>query len=167
MSKEKYHFLVKVDSGNNDRLIPAMDEDKNFILGLEDGEMVKVSSGDVRSQWRHRKFFLLLKRVLEYLPDYLNDYDINNGINLTLSDRFKTPEVLLLELKLQLGYMDIHVSMDGRQIWTATSSISFACMGEAKFKEFVNECRGILTERFLPDISKEEFDNNFLSLIFD
>lgn len=155
MSKhEIYHLLVKTGTGIDDRLIGAQDDDRNFILSLGDGELVKCTTDDTRQLWRHRKFFLLLTRVIDYMSE-------------ELSERYPTPEKLLIELKLQLGYMDVHVTLEGREVWTATNSISFAAMGEAKFKRFVNECRDVILKRFLPDITEYEFDQNFMSLIFD
>ena len=150
----KEYLLVKTGGNDDPRLVPAFDEDRNFVLSLGDGEQVKIVAEDTRTLWRHRKFFALLTAVRDHLPE-------------ELSVQFPTVEKILIELKLQLGYMDVHTTLDGRDIWVATNSISFARTGEAKFKAFVFECRDVILKQFFPTMEVSEFDENFLSLMFD
>lgn len=154
MTHKKEYLFVKTDTGVNDRLIPVMDEDRNFVLSLNDGEFVKCSVNDARKLWRHKKFWLLLKKVQDHMSE-------------DLSDRYPTSEKILLELKLILGYFEVHTDISGRDIFIATNSISFTSMGEVKFKHFVNECRDVILNHFLPNISPEDFDTQFMSLMFD
>ena len=149
-SKEKYNFLVKKDG----KLIPATDEDSKFIFFLDEGAMVKISTSDVRQLWRHRKFFKLLQKTIEYMPE-------------KLSEKYPTTEKLLIELKLQLGMMDIHVSLGGKEIMIVKNSISFENMGEKKFTDFVNSCRDLILKHFLKGMTFEQFNSDFMSLIFD
>ena len=58
-------FLVK----QGDWLIPATDEDRNEILSLTDGEMVPFKLNDARKLWRNKKYWLLLKKFQEHLPE--------------------------------------------------------------------------------------------------
>jgi hypothetical protein len=166
MSEAKDFLLVKVDSDTNPRLIGAFDEDKNFILSLGDGEQVKVTTDDTRELWRHKKFFLLLGAVIDNLPDYLTTEDLKTGQTETLAKRYPTKEKLLIELKIQLGMIDLHYTLDGREVWMTTNSISFGRMGEKKFKTFVDECREVILRRFLSDMSPHDFDENLYKLIF-
>jgi hypothetical protein len=154
MTDYKEYLLVRTGGDTDPRLIPAYDEDKNFILSLADGEMVKIIADDTRSLWRHRRFFLLLKMVHEHMDE-------------SMAEKFPTVEKMLIELKLQLGYMDVHTDLNGRDIWVATNSISFAKMGEKRFIQFVKDCRDVILKHFLPDVSIEDFNENFYKLIFD
>jgi hypothetical protein len=154
MTHKKEYLFVKTGTGDNDRIIPVMDEDRNFILSLSDGEFIKCSVNDARKLWRMRKFWLLLKNVKNHMSE-------------ELSDKYPTTEKILLELKLILGHFEVHTDISGRDIFVATNSISFLNMSESNFKNFVNECRIVILKHFLPDISPEDFDKEFMSLMFD
>jgi len=148
--KEKHHFLIKV--GNE--LIPATDEDSKFIYFMKEYEMCHISTDDTRQLWRHRKFFLLLKKVIEYMPE-------------DLSEKYNTTDKLLIELKIQLGLFEIHTTLGGIEAMIVRGSISFGKMGEKKFTEFVNDCRNIILKRFLINMDEKTFDTQFMTLIFD
>lgn len=135
-------------------IVPATDDDRYILWSIADGELLKASTDDTRALWRHRKFFALLKKVLEHMPEHL-------------AEKYPTTDKLLIQLKLMMGHFDVHTTIDGRDVWVATNSISFKSMGEKKFKEFVSECRDVILKHFLPDISDVEFDRNFMTLMFD
>jgi hypothetical protein len=66
---------------------------------------------------------------------------------------------------LQMGYYKKHYTLSGREIYKP-DSISFESMGEKKFIEFVNDSKILILKYFLVGISVEQFDKNFMSLIF-
>jgi len=148
MAKTKNYLLVK----RGENLVPLSTEDGLAIAGLKEGEMVACLIGDVREVWRHRKYFKLLKEVINHMPE-------------ELSDKYPKPENLLDELKLQMGYYKKHYTLSGREIYKP-DSISFESMGEKKFIEFVNDSKNLILKYFLVGISVEQFDKNFMSLIF-
>lgn len=154
MSEPKEYLLCRTGGDENPRLIGATDEDANFILSLADGEMVKVVTDDTRSLWRHRKFFLLLNSVRDHMSE-------------EMSAKFPTAEKMLIELKMQLGYFEVHTDLNGRDVWVATASISFRKMGEDRFRNFVRECRDVILKYFLPGMDPQDFDENLYNLIFD
>jgi len=148
--KIKHYFVVK--HGND--LIPATDEDSKFIYFLAEGEMLTVSVDDTRHLWRHRKFFALLKKVIEYMPE-------------NLSERYNTTAKLLIELKIQTGEIELHTTLGGKEAMVVNGSISFDNMGEKRFTSFVNDCRNIILKRFLIGMDEKTFDTKFMTLIFD
>jgi len=149
MAKDKKNLLVK----QGERLIPYDIEDSLTIAKLLEGSFVVFDTNDVREAWRHRKYFKLLSEVIKHMPE-------------ELSDKYPKPENMLDEIKLQLGYYHKHYTLSGKEMYMPTS-ISFKSMGEKKFTEFVNESRNLILKYFLIGVSVEDFDRNFMSLIFD
>lgn len=149
MPKAKKYLLIK----KGEILEPLSTEDSLAIAVLKEGEKVVMSVNDVREVWRHRKFFKLLSEVINHMPE-------------ELSAKYPNPENLLDELKLQMGYYKKHYTLSGKEIYKP-DSISFASMGEKKFIEFVNSSRNLILKYFLVGVSVEEFDNNFMTLIFN
>lgn len=149
MTKQKYNILIK----QGDELIPFNTEDSLVIANLEEGSKVIFTTNDVREVWRHRKFFKFLTEVINHMPE-------------ELTKKYPSPENLLDEIKLQLGYYEKHYTLGGKEVWKP-KSISFKYMGEAKFKEFVKRSKDLILKYFLVGISPEDFDNNFITLIFD
>lgn len=143
------NLLIK----HNDRLIPYENEDSFVIECLEEGTKVVFTLNDAREVWRHRKYFKLLSEVISHMPE-------------ELSKIYPRPENLLDEIKLQLGYYKKHYTLGGKEMFIP-ESISFASMGEKAFVEFVNRSKDLILKYFLVSISPEDFDANFMSLIFD
>lgn len=149
MTKQKYNILIK----HNDRLIPFDTEDSLVIANLKEGDKVVFTTSDVREVWRHRKYFKLLSKVIDHMPE-------------ELQKKYPSPENLLDEIKLQLGYYEKHYTLGGKEIWKP-KSISFKAMGESKFKEFVKKSKDLILKYFLIGVSEDDFDKNFMTLIFD
>ena len=147
-------LLVK----QGDWLIPATDEDRNEILSLCDGELIHFDTKDSRKVWRNKKYWLLLKKVHEHLPE-------------EMAEKYKTPEMIHTEIKLQNGHYDVHITLGGKETFIVSSKIgstAFANMGEKRFKEFVkNEAKPTILRYFLKDVDEETFDEEFLNLIFN
>ena len=157
MSKEN---LLKKHNG---RLEPYEQEDIKAIEKLNDGEFVSFKTHDVRSILYHRRFFKLLSKVLEHIPIRIMECEDDTGL---LYDRYTSVDSLLIELKLQLGYYDLHVTLGGKQIYVPRS-IDFSTMSQTKFQKFVKNAQPVILKRFLPDITPEVFEKEFLSLMFD
>ncbi len=143
----KKNFLVK----HKGTLIPATDEDSKVIYNLEEGDMVAFTTNDARKLWRHNKFFMLLNKVVDHMPE-------------ELSARYPSADLLLIELKRLQGYFKTATGVDGR-MYLHIDSINFATMGEKRFKEFVSKAEADILKYFL-DISAEEFEREFKQLMF-
>lgn len=156
----KDNLLIKY----NGRLEPYEDEDKKAIEKLNDGDFVSFKTYDVRSILYHRRFFKLLSKVLEHIPERIMQcVDQDTGL---MYDRYTSVDTLLIELKLQLGYYDLHVTLGGKQIYVP-KSIDFKTMRQTKFQNFVKNAQPVILKRFIPDITPEVFEKEFLSLMFD
>lgn len=148
MAKVQKYILVK----RGERLIPFDDTDSLAVAILKEGATVTFNVMDAREILRHRKFFKLLTEVINHMPE-------------ELSEKYPKPDNLLDELKLQMGYYKKHYTLSGREVYKP-ESISFAAMGEKKFQAFVSEAKNLLLKYFLIGVSPEQFDQNFMSLIF-
>ncbi len=142
----KKNFLVK----HKGTLIPATDEDSKIIYNLEEGDMVAFTTNDARKLWRHNKFWRLLNKVVDYMPE-------------EISNICPSADMLLINLKKLQGYVKTVVTIDGEST-TVVDSINFATMGEKRFKEFVSKAEGHILEYFLP-ISAEDFEREFKQLM--
>lgn len=143
---------------------PYEQEDRIEYAKLKEGDFIKWSTYDVRSILYHRRFFKLLATVLEHIPEHINTYlDKETGLS---GDRYATVDSLLIELKLQMHLYDLHVTLGGKQIYVPRS-INFKGMGQKKFQKFVKDAQPIILKRFLPDISVETFEKEFMNLMFD
>jgi len=157
---KKDNLLIK----ENGQLLAYEEEDKKVLEKLLEGEFVSFQTYDARSLLYHRRFFKLLSKVLEHIPERIMTYtDKETGL---ISDRYTSIDTLLIELKLQLGYYDLHISLGGKEIYVPRS-IDFKNMSQIKFQSFVKNAQPVILKRFLPDITPEIFDKEFLNLMFD
>ena len=147
---ENKHLVIK----KGDKLIPVTEEDSKFIYFMQEGDMATISTDDTRQVWRHRKFFALLKKTIEFMPE-------------ELSNRYGTTALLLRELKIQTGNVSWHTTLGSKEVMVLDGSIAFLSMGEKKFKEFVNDCKTVILKCFLTNMTEEQFDNDFMTLLFD
>jgi hypothetical protein len=147
-------FLVKI----GDKLFPATEDDKNMILSLQDGEIIPFSMKDSRKLWRQKKYWLMLKKVCEHMPEHM-------------SEKYPTPEKVHIEIKLQNGLFDVHITLQGKETYVVSSKVgstSFDNMGEAEFMNFINTmAKPTILKYFLFGVTPEDFDKEFLSIMFD
>ena len=143
---------------------PYEQEDRIEYGKLKEGDFLKWSSYDARKVLYHRRFFKLLATVLEHIPERINNYfDPETKLEIV---RYPTVDSLLIELKLQMRLYDLHVTLGGKQIFVPRS-IDFMSMGQKKFQNFVKDAQPIILKRFLPDITAEVFEKEFMNLMFD
>jgi hypothetical protein len=67
---------------------------------------------------------------------------------------YTRPEQLLEWLKVRLGYVDETVWHDG-QVWFKTQSISFASMGQDKFRQFFTLSVDAITKEVIPELDMD------------
>ena len=143
---------------------PYEQEDRIEYGKLKEGDFLKWSTYDARKVLYHRRFFKLLATVLDHIPERINSC-VDKETELVFN-RYATVDNLLIELKLQMGLYDLHITLGGKEIYVPRS-IDFKNMGQNKFQKFVKEAQPIILKRFLPDITPEVFDKEFLNLMFD
>ena len=155
----KKGFLVKIGpKGELFKIIPATDNDRNFILEMEEGDIIPFDTSDSRKLWRHKKYWMMISKVFEHLPE-------------DMLEKYRSPEMIHTEIKLQNGHYDIHITLGGKEVFVVSSKVgstSFENMGEERFKEFIEkEAKPTILKHFLKNVDAETFDKEFMSLIFE
>ena len=121
---------------SGDRLLPVTERDREILLEIPDGIDLFVKTSRPRSPRQHRLFMALLQLVVDNHPHYTR------------------PEQLLEWLKVRLGYVDETVWHDGK-VWFKTQSISFASMGQDKFRQFFSLSVDAITKEVIPDLDMD------------
>ena len=97
--------------------IPADDESVEIFNKLKLNDIIFTDYKPKRSYANHKRFFSMLKGVVDN------------------SDHYKTVDNLLDVIKLKTGHFETVVSHKGEQLYIP-KSISFSTMKEDEFKEF-------------------------------
>lgn len=121
---------------SGDRLVPVTERDREILLEIPEGADLFVKTSRPRSPRQHRLFMALLQLVVDNHPHYTR------------------PEQLLEWLKVRLGYVDETVWHDG-QVWFKTQSISFASMGQDKFRQFFTLSVDAITKEVIPELDMD------------
>lgn len=121
---------------SGDRLLPVTERDREILLEIPDGIDLFVKTSRPRSPRQHRLFMALLQLVVDNHPHYTR------------------PEQLLEWLKVRLGYVDETVWHDGK-VWFKTQSISFASMGQDKFRQFFTLSVDAITQEVIPELDMD------------
>jgi hypothetical protein len=109
-------------------LVAADIASEDFLSEIPEGKEVLVTIRRARSPEHHRWFFKLLSRVAEN------------------SDKWADVDDLLDDLKLACGHYTRRANILTGQIQYVPKSISFAAMGEDKFKRFKERALYVLTQ---------------------
>ena len=129
------YYLIKTPAGFKPE--PQSLEDWQ---ALPVGQVFKAKITRGRNLKHHRKFFALLKVVMDNLPE-------------ANAARWPTTDRLLLELKLQTGRFDMHHSLGDKTV-PVPQSISFAKMEQGDFEQFYNDCIDIIVKHIIPGIDE-------------
>ena len=130
----------------NGAFYPAYDSDFEESQKIKDGEYVKFSTKRARNPQHHKKFFALLKLIVE-----------NN-------ESLQSIDQALTEMKLRCGWYDIHVTLKGNPIYIPRS-ISFDNMDQDKFNEFYSQAVDQTCNYFLHGITSEEIEREILNFM--
>ena len=119
-------------------LAPADANSESIISELPAGVVLKVTIVQPRNVKFHRKFFALLKIILDN------------------QSHFKSLDELLYAVKLKLGYA-IPVKIRGMTGYMPRS-ISFTSMDESEFSEFYNRTLDFLVTEVIPGLDKSDLE---------
>ena len=72
-------------------------------------------------------------------------------------DKYQNKEDLVVELKLQVGHYEEHITLGGKVTYQP-KSISFASMDELEFGQFYNKVVDVVLKHFLKDMEKDDLD---------
>jgi hypothetical protein len=130
----------------NGVFFPAYDSDYEQAQKIKDGECTKFSTKRVRNPQHHKKFFALLKLIVEN------------------HDRINTVDQALIEMKLRCGWYDLHVTLKGASLYVPRS-ISFDNMGQDKFNELYNQAVTETCNYFLQGVTSEQVEREILNFM--
>jgi len=115
-------YLTKTLTG----LKPLDEESEEALKRFKIGETIKAKVSKPRNYKFHKKYYSLLKLVLENQDQYI------------------TIEELLIAIKLKLKMYDVRMSIDNKP-FPVLHSISFAKMDELEFGKFYSKTLDILS----------------------
>lgn len=131
-------------------LVPMYDSDYEEKKKLKQGEKVLVTIKRPRNYENHKRFFALLRLVVQNLPEQM-----------ARAMSIYSEEDLLNCIKLDLGMFTTHWH-EGREL-LKVKSISFASMDESEFSNFFTETINLITNHYLLGMDREtlleEIDN--------
>lgn len=131
-------YLKVLSSG----LVPMYDSDYDEKKKLKIGSTVLADIKQPRNYEHHKKFFALLRLVVDNMPD-------------SLQEKYPNTDVLLTEIKYQLGYFSTHITLSGRETYIP-KSISFESMSQDEFNEFYNKAIDVVLKWFMPSNNRAE-----------
>lgn len=124
-------------------LVPMYDSDYDEKKKLRVGENVLCDISKPRNYEFHKKFFALIRLVLDNLPEHISD-----------TFNIYSEEDMLDALKVDLGLYNI-VYVGGKQL-VKVGSISFAKMDNTEFERFYNRSIDIVLNKYMN--GTERFD---------
>lgn len=139
-------IYLKVTSSG---LVPMYDSDHEEKKKLKIGSEVLAEIRVPRNLEHHKKFFALLRLVMDNMPE-------------TLSERYTSTERLLDEIKFQCGYFEEHITLSGRVTYKP-KSIAFDTMNQTDFEAFYNKALDVVLKWFLTGNTKEEIIDEIIN----
>ncbi len=141
-------YLTKVDTMT---FKASYDSDAEAVKSIPIGESVCAKFIKTRNVMHHRKFFAMLKMVMDNMPE-------------SMPDQYQDINLLLDEIKFQLGYFEMHHTLGGKDYYKV-KSISFAKMDQVKFEEFYNRAVDVMIKYFLKDLTHEQFEKEVMEFL--
>lgn len=129
-------YFHKCEGGH---LAPDDQDTIELMQGIKTGEVLWVEYKKPRNYKFLKKFRALVQLVFDN------------------QDKYHNKEDLVVELKLQVGHYQEHITLGGRVTYQP-KSISFANMDELEFGVFYNRVVDVVLKHFLKDMEKDELD---------
>ena len=124
--------------------VPADKTAEDMLGKIAVNDLFLMKSHRARNPQHHRKFFALLSKVHENLPDEVRH-------------RYPSTDALLIGLKVALGYVETLILPDGRAVLTP-KSIAFESMDQTSFEIFWDRCLKVISEQLLPGIDDAKLE---------
>jgi len=121
------------------KFTPLHDQDLQNLRKLPDNNIYTCEIKKARNLLHHRKFFAILKVVVEN------------------SEKWNNTEALLTALKIHLGYTNIVTMFDGSEVLQA-GSIRFEVMDQDQFNKFYEASVKLLADEL--GVSVQELEDN-------
>lgn len=144
----KFYLVKKANS----LFAAAYDTDHEAVKSIAVGELIEVEYKKKRNYQYHKKFFAMLKFVLENCPDVI---DNNTG---EIKPLFRSIEQILAYIKLQIHYDSILINGCETRL---PKSISFSAMDNVEFENFYNKTFDVVRE--IINIEKQELEQELIN----
>lgn len=133
-------------------LRPYAAEDADEFSTMQEDQPYKIKVSRPRNVKFHRKYFVLLKLVLDNLPEgFALVTPVGNRIPVN------SVKSLLWHIKMQNGYYTEKMTLGGRITYEA-DSISFGSMDEPAFQKFYSESIDTILKYFLVGADRSELE---------
>lgn len=124
----------------NNVFFPASESDADIAKKFKYGEVYQCEIKKPRNLKFHRKFFALLQYVFDNQDKYSN-----------LSD-------LRVEILLQCGAYDEHITVDGKMVYVP-KSLSFESMDDVEFEQLYGAAVDVVIRYFVKGDTPENIEN--------
>ena len=141
-------YLTKVDTMT---FKAAYDSDAEAVKAIPIGESVCSKYIKTRNVMHHRKFFAMLKMVMDNMPE-------------AMPDQYQNIDFLLDEIKYQVGHVEIHITLGGK-VEHKPKSIDFARMDQVAFEKFYNQAIDVMLKYFLKDLPHDKFEKEVMEFL--
>ena len=126
-------------------------ETQEQLSKLKVGQDYKVKVTKPRNVKFHRKFFALVKFTFVNLPE-------------KWAKHIKSQEVLLQEIKLATGHVDVFVSVSGERYYVP-KSINFAKMDDIAFEEFYKSALDFVCGALMKEVPQEVIEQELINFM--
>ncbi len=121
-------------------LYPTDEQGQAALAKIRHGELIMVDWRKARNPAHHRKFFSLLKVVMDN------------------TESFPSTDALLTVIKIMVGHVDVVVSKKGETFYHP-KSINFASMAQAEFEKFYTAALDAICTRVIPGADRHDFES--------
>lgn len=136
-------FIIKKADGS---YWPAYPEDEESLKRVKAGDAIKVKWSKPRNYRNHKRFFAMLKCVVQNLPD-------------SYPDKYQNIEYLRFEVLVGIGHIEVRESLGGK-IYAIPKSMSFEKMDEEKFNQIYSLASNYVLKHFLKGLDEQTFSEN-------
>lgn len=130
--------------------IPESDYDFEQKLHLRIGETYVADIKLSRNSEFHRKYFAMLRKAWEYLPEELQYF-------------YHDVDCFRKYCEMTAGYCDLYFNPKTEQWLEGPRSIAFDKLDQGEFEKLYMGVRNVLDAILTRYISSEDFESNFLS----
>lgn len=115
--------------------VPTDGQSEDELHKITIGDEVKVTVKKYRNAGHHRKFFALIKLVLDN------------------QERYQSTVELLDMIKIAVGHVNVRVSPSGQE-YKVPASINWASMDQAEFNDFYKRVVDVVCKYFIPGLDE-------------
>lgn len=131
--------------------IPCWESDELVCNKLGRGEIIECKTISERDVVRHRKYFALLNKAIENMPEHLEK-------------KYPSLDALRQAVTIEVGYYDVFYDFQGNEFKRA-KSIAFDKMDNIEFKNLYDRTLDALLKYIFIGMTEQDFQDNILSFV--